>query len=282
MQHQQQLEIERGGQAAQQTQNEILKDQLKLAHAIAKMMVKLARSFGNKKGENEETKIEIKVDGKTKLKSIVKNGQFIASKNELTADQVKSLKAYFASLPNPAIKPKDFDVMVDNKTVLSTKDGVIVSHATPTVTPEQAAEAKQAFATIQNSPKAEDWTQAPVAQSRVTLEPVQTNPSHSESPSPQPAPTPIPVAKTPVPVEPQRTVSPPPVVELARKAAATEGDRQVETVPFIRQVSEPGYSPPPLKAVENVLTMTSRRTLDFRKPKDCPWTKFLNSKGVMC
>ena len=236
MQHHQQHEVERGGQSAQQTHNEIMTAQLKLAQAIAKMMVNLVKSFG-KKGQNEESTIEIKVDGKTKLKGTVKDGKFTASKNELTADEVKSLKAYFASLPNPAIKPKDFEVMVDNKTILATKDGAVVSHATPTATPEQAAEAKRAFATIQQSPPAaaEQRQQAPVAQSKGKVEPIKTKPLNSETrySAPPPTQTPPPIVKTTVTVESQRTVSPPPVIETTAKAPDSHERKENEHSPKV-------------------------------------------------
>ncbi|NJM78393.1 MAG: hypothetical protein HC852_24700 [Acaryochloridaceae cyanobacterium RU_4_10] len=82
---------------------------------LAMMIAALVRAFG-KKGKKEST-IEIKVDGKTKLKGKVVNGQFKPSINKLTPEEVRLLQDYLKTVPNPPIKPQDFQVMVDGETV---------------------------------------------------------------------------------------------------------------------------------------------------------------------
>lgn len=182
---QNQHEIERVGTSAQRAQSEMLK-------ALKEMMLNLAKAFG----KGKDTTIEITVDGKTKLKGQVKDGVFTASKNELSADEVKSLKAYFASLPNPALKPKDFEVMVDDKTILKTENGAVVSQATP----ERTVEAQQAFEAVQAPSVSPTETPAQSPAPQPTPEPSQTQAS-SPHPGPatavsDPAPTPEPETKT--------------------------------------------------------------------------------------
>lgn len=181
-----QYEIDRAGTSAQRAQSEMMK-------ALKEMIKCLAKSFGKSK----DPTIEIKVDGKTKLKGQVKDGVFTASKNELSADEIKSLKAYFASLPNPALKPKDFEVMVDNKTVLKTENGAVVSHATP----ERTVSAQQAFEAVQ----------APSVSA--TEAPAQT-PAPSASPVATPAQTPAPQSTAEA--EPLQTQQRSPQPELAK------------------------------------------------------------------
>jgi hypothetical protein len=181
---QNQHEIERVGTSAQRAQSEMLKA---LDRTFKQMMLNLAKSFG----KGKDATIEIKVDGKTKLKGQVKDGVFTASKNELSADEIKSLKAYFASLPNPALKSKDFEVLVDDKTILKTENGAVVSQATP----ERTVEAQQAFEAVQapsSVSPTETPSQSPSPQS--TAEPSQSQPQ-----SPQPEPSKATVPSTPEP-----------------------------------------------------------------------------------
>jgi hypothetical protein len=95
---------------------------------LAMMIAALVRAFG-KKGKKEST-IEIKVDGRTKLKGKVVDGQFKPSVNKLTPEEVRLLQDYLKTVPNPPIKPQDFQVMVDGETVLQTKDGNVVKRST--------------------------------------------------------------------------------------------------------------------------------------------------------
>jgi hypothetical protein len=176
-----QYEMERVGASAQRAQSEMM-------NTLKKMMENLAKSFG----KGKDITIEIRVGGKTKLKGQVKDGVFTASKNELTPDDIKSLKRFFASLPNPFLKPKDFEVMVDNKTVLKTENGAVVSHATP----ERSEEAKQAFEAVRSPSPAEAPAQSPVPQPTAeSLPSQQQSPQATVSPTP-PAPSLAPEPET--------------------------------------------------------------------------------------
>jgi hypothetical protein len=171
-----QYEMERVGASAQRAQSEMMKAIDRTIADLKKMMENLAKSFGNGK----DITIEIRVGGKTKLKGQVKDGVFTASKNELTPDEIKSLKRFFASLPNPDLKPKDFEVMVDNKTVLKTENGAVVSHATP----ERSEEARQAFEAVRSPSVSPIETPAQSAASSVS--PVATS---AQAQAPQPTAT---------------------------------------------------------------------------------------------
>lgn len=213
----QQHEVERAAASGQQAQTEMYRY---LNKALKQMMENLAKAFG--KGDGKDTEIEIKVNGETKLKGKVKDGVFTASKNTLTADEVESLKKYFASLPNPALKPKDFEVLVDKKTVLQTKDGAVVSQATPSVTATQAEQAKQAFSAINSPPN--EAAQAAPRPAKIT-EPVQaTVPERTAAPAAKPVPPVAAATPNPAPSQAQSRPAPTPTPrqEPSRPAAQSQ------------------------------------------------------------
>jgi hypothetical protein len=214
-----QYEIDRAGTSAQRAQSEMMKALGRTVPDIKKMLENLVKSFG----KGKDSSIEIKVDGKTKLKGQVKDGVFTASKNELSADEIKSLKAYFASLPNPALKPKDFEVMVDDKTVLKTENGAVVSHATP----ERTVAAQQAFEAVQ-APSVSP-TEAP-AQS----------PAPSASPVATPAQTPAPQSTA----EAERTLGA--KLSPSSRPTAEPSQSQASSTPTQPELTKAAVSPKPV------------------------------------
>lgn len=102
---------------------------------------KLLKDYKDKK--KGEHKIEVKVDGKTKFKATIdKTGRMRATKNDLSASELQALQDYFKQIPNASIKPKEFDVQVDGKQVLATKNGEVTKYVPPQHS-EVSTEAKQ-------------------------------------------------------------------------------------------------------------------------------------------
>lgn len=110
--------------AAETIQN----NQYRASHGLLNLIEGLLKAYKDKR--KNEHRVEVKVDGKTKFKATVdKTGRMRVTKNELSGDEILALQNYFKSIPNPPIKPKDFDVTVDGNKVLSTKDGKVVEQA---------------------------------------------------------------------------------------------------------------------------------------------------------
>ena len=85
------------------------------------------KAYGKKQKDH---RIVVKVDGKVKFKATVdKNGKLNINHNTLTPEEIKALQNYFKSIPNPVVNPKDFDVIVDDQTVLKTENGEVVERA---------------------------------------------------------------------------------------------------------------------------------------------------------
>jgi hypothetical protein len=188
---------------------------------LAMMIAALVRAFG-KKGKKEST-IEIKVDGKTKLKGKVENGQFKPSINKLTPEEVRTLQEYFKTVPNPPIKPQDFQVMVDGETVLQTKDGNVVKRST--VKDDVFNEAK--------------WVSAPK----------QPAPTHYEKTHS----VPVPDVKAPVPLPASQQTEWPkaePIAQRTEPVSKTEPLPSSVVEPALQQTESPKVEPSPAPVVE--------------------------------
>ncbi|NJM76216.1 MAG: hypothetical protein HC852_11030 [Acaryochloridaceae cyanobacterium RU_4_10] len=104
--------------------------------AAAQGLVLLLVELYKRKHKKQQT-IEIKVNGKTKLKGVVKDGVFTPSVNKMTAQEIQVLRNYFSNIPNPPIKPDDFQVLVNGGTVFQTVDGQVTKQRSPN--PESSA-----------------------------------------------------------------------------------------------------------------------------------------------
>ena len=105
-------------------------DQTRSAQSLLKMIDSLLKAYQNKK--RNEHRIVVKVDGKVKFKAVVdKSGKLNINHNTLTPDEIKALQNYFKGLDNPVVNPKDFDVMVDDSTVLKTENGEVIERKEP-------------------------------------------------------------------------------------------------------------------------------------------------------
>jgi hypothetical protein len=145
--------------AAETVQN----NQYRATHGLLNLIEGLLKAYKDKR--KKEHRIEVKVDGKTKYKATVdKTGKMRVAKNELSGDEILALQNYFKSIPNPPIKPKDFDVKVDGNRVLATKDGKVVEQAQPQQ-PDAFAEATRVAAPSAEvvDPKTTDSTDKDVA-----------------------------------------------------------------------------------------------------------------------
>ena len=171
---------------AEATQAPINKATSKLLNLIDGLL----KAYRDKR--KNEHHIKVKVDGKTKFKATVdKSGRLKIHHNTLTNEEIQALQNYFKSIPNPAIDPKAFDVMVDNNTVLQTRHGEVVNRAQPQQ-PDAfvETEAIETFKPDSVTSEAESTPSPPVEAKQATTQ---------ASPAPQAQRQPEPTQATPAP-----------------------------------------------------------------------------------
>jgi hypothetical protein len=195
----------------------------------------LARWYKNRLKKQQT--IEVKVNGKTKLKGVVKDGVFTPSVNKMTAQEIQVLRNYFSNIPNPPIKPDDFQVLVNGGTVFQTVDGQVTKQRSPN--PESS--------TPESSPQTQP-TQKPFSWPGYSDDLHRTSdPTQPTQPTPSSTPPPVPTSPVTEP-NPLSATTPDPVIDVpyslvdpVPEATNSEAliDSELDTTPEAINVAEP-------------------------------------------